>query len=213
MNNQTPQFDMDLGQLFNHYGSDKDLTGYTSLYHALFHHRRKEKLNLLEIGIGTMLPGAHSSMVGYALPDYSPGGSLRAWRDYFTCAKIYGIDVQPDTQFSEERITTHLCDSTDAAQVESFFKTVDGLMFDIIVDDGSHIDANQLKTFENFYPHLKKGGFYIIEDLNEEAVLLAKPHSLEPICGRDSYFFVGMQNNLCVIFKDHLRRGLSPYNY
>ena len=33
-------------------------------------------------GIGTMLPGVHSSMVGFASPGYRPGGSLRSWRDF-----------------------------------------------------------------------------------------------------------------------------------
>jgi hypothetical protein len=204
---------MDLGQLFNHYGSDKDFVGYTSLYHTLFHHRTREKLNLLEIGIGTMLSNVHSSMREFALPGYKPGGSLRAWRDYFVAASIHGIDVQPDTQFSEDRITTFLCDSTDERQVTSLFETLNGLKFDIIVDDASHIDTNQLKTLELFYPHLISGGIYVIEDLNPEAIMVKQPEILEPLCNHDPYFFVGIENNMCAIFKNHLTRETLPYHY
>ena len=111
--------EMDLAQLFRYYGTDKDINGYSSIYHTLFDHLRDRRIALLEIGIGTLIQGAPSSMVGYSLRNYRPGGSLRAWRDYFTNGTIHGVDVQPDTQFTdEERITTHICDSTDAEQVD-----------------------------------------------------------------------------------------------
>jgi hypothetical protein len=38
-------------------------------------------------------------MVGYAGEGYKPGGTLRSWREFFPNATIYGIDVQPETQF------------------------------------------------------------------------------------------------------------------
>jgi hypothetical protein len=75
-------------------------------------------------------------MLGYALPGYRPGGSLRAWRDYFPRAQVLGMDVQPDTQFTEDRIRTCLCDSTNAEQVSEFFRAHDHLAFDLIIDDG-----------------------------------------------------------------------------
>ena len=85
----------DLGQLFRLYGSDKDTNGYTSVYHTLFDHMKQKPMRLLEIGIGTMIPNVPSSMVGYSRPGYKPGGSLRAWRDYFVrgdiCFWIYTV--------------------------------------------------------------------------------------------------------------------------
>ena len=202
---------MDLAQLFNKYGSDKDVNGYAQLYHTLFDKMQKDKLVILEIGIGTMIPGVHSSMVGYGLNDYKPGGSLRAWRDYFTESRIIGADVQPDTQFSDEpRIETYLCNSTSKTEVQEFMAKLGNIKFDIIIDDGSHIDDNQYLTLGNFYPFLKDGGIYIIEDIYPSSKVSKHPQALGSLCNNDPYFFVGVSNNLCVIYKKNLksvRRG------
>jgi len=34
---------LDLSELFNYYGSDKDKNGYTSLYHTLFNNLKNQK--------------------------------------------------------------------------------------------------------------------------------------------------------------------------
>src|SRR5215471_14906658 len=90
----------DLDEILNRHVSDKQIShGYAPVYHALFKRLRDFPLNVLEIGIGTLVHGAVSTMCGYdyALPGYRPGASLRAWRDYFPKASVYGVDVQPDT--------------------------------------------------------------------------------------------------------------------
>ena len=97
---------MDLATYFRAYMSDKDSNGYSSLYTALFTHLRNAPICLLEVGIGTMIPGVSSSMKGYASDEYKPGASLRAWRDWFPNAKIRGVDVQMDCMFWEDRIET-----------------------------------------------------------------------------------------------------------
>lgn len=205
-----------LSKLFNHYGSDKDKNGYTPLYHTLFFKIKDEPVKLLEIGIGTMIPGVKSSMVGYALENYKPGGSLRAWRDYFVNGEIIGMDVQPDTQFQdEERIQTHLCDSTDICSVymkmsEIITKeskdtnlNISGTSYyDIIIDDGCHLDTSQLKTLQNFYPFLKKGGIYVIEDIYPGSSVSRNPSQIKSIVGDDPFYFVGLHNNQCVIYKN-----------
>lgn len=165
---------MELDQLFVKYGSDKTRNGYAPVYHSLFKNIKDRKITLIEIGIGTMIPNVTSSMAGYALPGYKPGGSLRAWRDFFENGEIHGIDIQADTQFTDEpRITTHLCDSANINRVKelqnssSFPKEAD-----IILDDGSHWDESQFKTFNNFYDLVKKGGYYIIEDVKPSSRIM-----------------------------------------
>lgn len=187
-----------LGELFTRYGTDKGVNGYTSLYECLFSPIRHRAMMILEVGIGTMVPGAHSSMVGYALPGYKPGGSLRAWRDYFFSSSVHGIDVQPDTQFKEKGVLTHLCDSTDFDQVE---EALGSLMFDVIIDDGSHEGDHQLRTLENLHPRLRPGGVYVIEDIPRTSPLVARPEAVGERCRGDPYFFAGLVNIQCVIRK------------
>jgi hypothetical protein len=151
-----------LRQLIENYGSDKNLNEYTPIYQSLFGPIRNTSINLLEIGIGTMIPEVPSSMVGYGIGEYKPGASLRVFRDFFLNGKIYGGDVQKDCMFEEERIKTFLFDSTDT---DGCNNALGDLLFDIIIDDGLHEADAQLKTFTNLFPRLNNGGYYFIEDI------------------------------------------------
>ena len=148
-----------LQALFVKYGTDKAVNGYAPTYTKVLAAHRKTITRVLEIGIGTMIPGVHSSMADYARDGYRPGGSLRAWRDYFANATITGLDIQPDTQFTEERINTVLGDSTDPVVAQQFPDE----HFDLIIDDGDH--ARQFHTMTVMWPKLKVGGTYVIEDI------------------------------------------------
>lgn len=203
----------DLAELFNQYGSDKDRNGYAQLYHILFDRMRDQPITMLEIGIGTLIPHVASSMLGYSLEGYKPGGSLRAWRDFFPHGRIIGADIQPDTQFSDEpRIETYLCNSTDAGEVAKFMQNFgEGFQFDIILDDGSHVDTNQAVTLRNFYPYLKDGGIYIIEDIYPGSKITECPALVGCMCNHDPYFFAGLKNNLCCIYKKPLHSKRQNY--
>ena len=52
--------------------------------------------------------------------------------------------------------------------VSKFIKKLDleetSKYFDIIIDDGSHKQSDQLKALNHFYQYLVDGGFYVIED-------------------------------------------------
>jgi hypothetical protein len=189
---------MDLAELFNKYGSDKDRNGYSHLYSMLFDGIKNNEMNVLEIGIGTMVPRAASSMRGYMPDSYIPGASLRAWNDYFVNSKIYGADIQEDTQFEENNIKTFLCDSTKKESVDAVFKD---FKFDIIIDDGWHLDTAQLSTLKNFFPYLKDGGLYIIEDIYPGSGLTVNPYVIKEAIGKYEHYFVGLKNNQCVIRK------------
>ena len=215
-------FTPDLAELFNKYGSDKDRNGYAQIYHTLFYEKRLNSICMLEIGIGTLIPGVHSSMVGYNLPGYKPGGSLRAWRDFFPKGRIIGADIQLDTQFDDEpRIETYICDSTKPDSVSELMNKIsqkpssenedsddqydaDDFKFDIILDDGSHHDMDQIDTLKHFYPYLKEGGIYIIEDIYLGSKVVSMPGIVSAMCQHDPFFFVGVKNNICVIYKQHI---------
>lgn len=151
-----------LRELIDKYGSDKNRNEYTPIYHSVFNPSKFNNINLLEIGIGTMIEGVNSSMVGYGGENYKPGASLRAFRDFFPNGNIYGGDVQSDCMFEEDRIKTFLFDSTNKTQCDAM---LGDLKFDIIIDDGLHLADAQLATFENLWNRLNSGGYYFIEDI------------------------------------------------
>jgi hypothetical protein len=193
----------ELSDLFAKYGTPKD--GYPVIYEMLFRHQRQRITSVLEIGVGTMIPGARSSMVDWALPGYLPGGSLRAWRDWFPNATITGLDVQSDTLFTEPRIQTRLCDSQNGSEVVACLGQPSS-MFDLIIDDADHSVWGQLFTCENIYPYLASGGYYIIEDATElpsdtdameELAVLVKPAARLVVTRQVN----NLMNNLIIIFK------------
>lgn len=180
----------------NNYGSDKARNGYIPMYHSFMKNMRDESIDLLEIGIGTMIPGVQSSMVGYSLPGYAPGGSLRAWRDYLRHGNIVGIDVQPDTQFQEDRIQTFLADSSNKQQLDD---VLGERMFDVIIDDGLHWDECQVNTMRNLWNRVRPGGFYVIEDITEWSRIPTEFRSeIEKIVGKDGFFFITEKKNFLI---------------
>jgi hypothetical protein len=160
----------ELCTLAKKYGVDK-CTGhsYTPVYNELLTNLRSEKLSILEIGIGNM-----ELMKPYVLDHYKPGASLRMWRDYFPNAEIFGCDIVPEVIFTEERIKTFLVDQSNTVsllQLMNSIKSVSSSMeLDIILDDGSHIEEHMRLSFKTLWQFLKKGGIYIIEDIQSPMV-------------------------------------------
>jgi hypothetical protein len=116
---------------------------------------------VFECGLGTNDPSIASNM-GI---DGRPGASLRAWRDYFPHAFIYGADIDRTILFSEERIATFEVDQTDPASIAALWQN-DGLRdFDLIVDDGLHTFEAGIHFFEHSHDRLRPGGIYVIEDV------------------------------------------------
>jgi demethylmacrocin O-methyltransferase len=127
---------------------DSHQYGYT--YNALFWRCKYRLIKLLEIGIG-----------GY---DKRLGGeSLNAWQAFFPFGKIIGCDIRDRTSLSNIRTKIYVLDQSSKIQLQNLLYN-EG-MFDIIIDDGSHINAHQIFTFKTLYPSVKQGGVYIIEDV------------------------------------------------
>lgn len=156
-----------LCEIMTNHGSDKGLFGgahnYTTLYHYLFEPLRSSNIILFECGLGTNNPGP-SSMNGQG----NPGGSLRGWREYFSNGLIFGADVDSTTLFEDYRIKTFFCDQTDSNAVNQMLECEDlkSVCFDIIIDDGLHIMDVNASFCEIMIHKLKRGGIYIIEDID-----------------------------------------------
>jgi hypothetical protein len=124
---------------------------YADAYERHFGHLRSRAITLLEIGIG-----------GYADPERG-GESLRMWKDFFPRARIIGIDIHPKTGIAEDRITILQGDQSDLAFLDDVAARYGP--FDVVVDDGSHICAQVIASFERLFGHLTVDGIYAIEDL------------------------------------------------
>lgn len=189
------------------YGTDKNLSGYGRLYQSLFDPIKDTINTFLEIGIGTFDPVIPSTFVGNArlYPQYTPGGSLRAWRDYFIKAKIYGIDIAEDCAFKEDRLESFIFSSLDRKKANKHFKDK---ALDIIIDDGLHTAIGQLETLRNFFPKVKDGGYYIIEDCGgggDNLNIFEKyEEEFREIADNHEYYFGG---NIIFIRKNNSRRG------
>ena len=141
----------DLSRLAEYYWTDKwGQHWYMQHYQRYFAPLRTARINLLEIGVG-----------GY---DNIKSGarSLRVWKRFFPNARIVGIDIYDKTELNEPRIDIRVCDQTDGAALKRLSDEYGG--FDIIIDDGSHINEHVMKTFQVLFPLLRDNGIYAIED-------------------------------------------------
>ena len=137
-----------LGRL---HGTDKVANRYLPNYER--HLAGVEVTSLLEIGV-------HG------------GASLRMWRDHFRHAHIYGLDIDPRCRFhGGGRIHVTIGSQDDPSVLTRLAKQAGG--FDVVVDDGSHVNTHILKTFEVLWPHTRS--LYVIEDLGNSYVDLT-PH-------------------------------------
>jgi len=129
------------------FGSDKQRPGghsYGSTYHALLSRFRYRPVKLLEVGVLS-------------------GDSLLSWRAFFPRGSIVGCDIQPKTEFNVGRIRTYLTDQSSHADLAKLCE-LEG-PFDIIIEDGSHINEHQIFSFYELFPKLKDGGIYVAEDV------------------------------------------------
>ena len=154
-----------LTELMNFYGSDKggknNHHNYSEYYSEIFFHKRKEIKNFLEIGLGTNNINLASNMGEQGVPL----ASLRAWKDYFINANIYGADIDKNILKNEDRIQTFYVDQTNPETISSLFKEIGSRKFDVILEDGLHEYSANICFFENSIEHLDDRGVYIIEDV------------------------------------------------
>lgn len=140
------------------YGTDKNSDhNYINIYNTYLLPLKEKNINLLEIGIG----GENNSQSG--------GASLKMWEEFFQYGKIYGIDIYDKKFCDSDRIKTFAGSQTDYKFLENVIKIIGEL--DIIIDDGSHLNKDVVKTFLFLFRKLKNSGYYIIEDTQTSYML------------------------------------------
>ncbi len=144
-------FSNNLAMLAKIYRTDKGKGhNYIPHYHHHLQKYRRQKIKLLEIGVG-----------GYDRP-HKGGKSLRMWRDYFPYAQIYAVDIYDKSAHEADRIRIFQGSQVDEAFLEKIIAETGPL--DVIIDDGSHVNEHVIKSFAWLFPHLKDGGTYVVED-------------------------------------------------
>lgn len=150
-----------LSQSLVQHGSDKS-TGkhYHMVYSSLFEDPSLVE-SVLEVGLGSNNPHVVSNMG----PCGIPGASLRAFRDFFTTAHIYGADIDRQILFQESRISTFYVDQLEENTLHDLDKYLPEKI-DLLIDDGLHSPASNLITFFYFSHKVSVGGWIVIEDIS-----------------------------------------------
>lgn len=145
---------MSLEDIVDNTRTDKNtIHSYLPLYQQLLIKKKETATNVLEIGI-------------------LYGGSIKLWSDFFTNAKVYGLDIININNVWESirnKDNIILYTSTDAYNNEFFYYTFlnKNIKFDFMLDDGPHT-LESMKEFIRLYSQLMTNdGILIIEDVQE----------------------------------------------
>lgn len=161
-------------ELCNKYKSDKGFNSnlsidekltphnYDLFYYDYFYKIKSQIHNIFELGIGSNNPNIKSNMRNFT----NPGASLRVFREFFNEANIYGADIDKEVLFKDNRIRTYFVDTLNKLSIKQMWKKINIHNFDIIIDDGLHTYDSNINFFDESFSKLKKGGFYIIEDIH-----------------------------------------------
>jgi hypothetical protein len=136
-----------LNDLAKKYGTDKssEIHNYCVKYQKYLPFNRYDKLNIMEIGV-------------------LDGNSLKTWKDYFYHSNILGIDINPDCkQYEESRISVEIGSQADGNFLSRTWQQYGP--FDMILDDGSHMNEHVIYSFEHLWGSIKPGGVYVVEDV------------------------------------------------
>jgi demethylmacrocin O-methyltransferase len=117
---------------------------YTERYRQLIGPMRMQLKSVAEIGI-------------------HKGASLRLWRRYLPDAIIVGLDLNPPPGLNLPGVEMYAGDQSDTAFLITVIERHGP--FDLVIDDGSHIASHIRTSFDAFFPAVRPGGWYVIEDL------------------------------------------------
>ena len=148
---------MSLQEIVNNSKTDKNTThSYLELYQKLLISKKETAKNVLEVGIGDF--------------GEKNGGSIKLWRNFFTNATIYALDILPidrvmDELLNDDRVILY---TSSNAYDNEFFTTHflnKNIKCDFMLDDGPHT-LESMKQFIKLYSQIMTDdGILIIEDV------------------------------------------------
>jgi cephalosporin hydroxylase len=135
--------------IFNKYETDKNKNhhNYIRQYDTLLRDFRDKPIKYLEIGVLN-------------------GCSIKAFKEAFKNSQlVLGLDIDNRCKKYEDienNIFVEIGNATDNDFIQSITKKYG--TFDIILDDGSHLNKDVINSFELLFPLLNDNGLYIVED-------------------------------------------------
>ena len=126
---------------------------YTPFYDILFSTLKEKKINFAEIGI-------------------LDNSSIKMWREFFPNANIYAFDNREDilSQAKLDNLKNVYYKTLDVRKTDDINKKFSilkekGIIFDVILDDSSHVFEHQINIIKGCTQFLKKSGLLLIEDI------------------------------------------------
>lgn len=158
---------------------------YFNIYDHLLGKFYESKVNYLEIGVQN-------------------GGSLEIAKKLFASdSLIIGLDIDPNCKHLEGKVANQIIIGSQVDDA-TLLKVSEFSPFDIIIDDGSHIQSHMIFTFFKLFPYLSQNGIYIIEDTHTNY----SPEHQESFLGIGLYdYFKGLSERLNIDFMNpHFRK-------
>jgi cephalosporin hydroxylase len=96
------------------------------------------------------------------------GGSTALWKRLFPEAVVVGMDIKLRPSLSGEPSADGVVylkgDQTDVSRLREIAAAHGP--FDLVIDDGSHVNEHQEVTIRALLPTVRPGGFYVVEDIH-----------------------------------------------
>ena len=140
-------FSKDLVYLFEHFNSLRKEHSYEEYFHENLNNIKNDKINILEIGS-------------------AKGNGIASFYFYFPNSNFIAADNNPfRNRYKSIRIRNIYLDISSKKVLSNFTQFLNK-KFDLIIEDCSHQLIHQILCFSENFKNLKKGGIYIVEDLN-----------------------------------------------
>lgn len=177
------KYDVDASSQRKDVTNDRHCHPFTIFYDSLFKNYRNNNLN---VGVLSFLNS----------------NSLLMWDEYFPNANINGFEYNDEyinyfNQFikNKDKVKLSKIDISNKDNINNIFNT-NNLLYDIIIDDTTHIMEDQVRIIENTYNYLKPGGILIIEDIfkayDENDYIKKLEHILSNF---QEYYFISLDHN------------------
>lgn len=137
---------------------------YDIAYTLYLEHLRShsETLSMFEIGLGCDQERIGASVMMWG--EYLPNARLTLFEFDEACGKAWAAkhrDLAPKGGFN-----IFFGDQANADHLTAALKGDGDRLYDVIIDDGGHSMQQQINSFKVLWSRVKRGGVYVVEDLN-----------------------------------------------